>query len=211
MDRLAGWVMDRNVRSLRRSSRRVSLIVGVSVCVMACGSNAPEPIVDPGGPFHTLVPGDRTISALNPADVQVLCADLVDAHRSFLSEAVIAEESCRETADAVGRLAMSQGSDYQTACRTYYDDCEAMVAGRSTDWPCPLPASDCHATVLALSACLNQIAAATPVSSCIRSALCDLTAGLQPPPKTADLPPAPACGVLDRDCPVLLTTYLCGN
>ena len=63
-------------------------------------------------------------------------------------------------ADAVGRMAMSQGSDYQTACRTYYDDCEARAATGSPRWPCPLPASDCHATVLALSACLNQIAAA---------------------------------------------------
>jgi hypothetical protein len=193
--------------------RRVSLIVGVSVWVMACGSDAPKPIVDPGGPFHTLVPGDRTIAALNPAEVQVLCADLSTAHKSFLTEAVVAEETCRETADAVGRVAMSQAGDYQAACRANYDACEAMVATSRPDWSCPLPASDCHATVLALSACLNQIAAATPLSLCVRTPLCDLTAPDPPPlPKFSDLPPAPACDVLNRACPVsgLLSAYVCG-
>jgi hypothetical protein len=189
------------------------MIVGVAVCLTACGSDHQEPIVDPGGPFQTLVPGDRTISTLNPAEIQVLCADLADAHETFLREAVASEESCRETADAAGRLAMSQGGDYQTACRASYDRCESMVATRSSDWSCPLPASGCHATVLALSACLNQVAAATPVSLCVRLPLCDLNAP-DPArlPKESDLPPAQACAVLNRDCPVtgLLAGYLCG-
>src|SRR5436190_11539448 len=116
--------------------RGASLLVGISVCVMACGSDGPEPIVDPGGPFHTLVPGDETISALNPAEVQVLCADLVDAHKSFLDDAVAAEESCRLTADSAGRTAVLQGGDYQTACRATYDDCKAMVATSSPNWSC---------------------------------------------------------------------------
>src|SRR3954465_13505344 len=78
-----------------------------------------------------------------------------------------------------------------------------MVATRSSDWSCPLLASGCRATVLALSACLNQVAAATPVSLCVRLPLCDRDAP-DPPPlrKKSDLPPAPACAVLNGDCPV---------
>jgi hypothetical protein len=190
--------------------RSFSLIAGLCTGATACGSHDPPPIVDPGGPFHTLVPGDKTISALNPAEVQVLCADLVNAHESFLYEAIAGEESCRETSDAAGRMAVSQGGDYQTACQSYYDDCKANLTS-SPSWFCPLPASDCRTTVLALSACLNEVAAATPVSSCVGTPLCDLTAPRQPPPKTADLPPTPACAVLNQNCPSLPMGSLCGN
>jgi hypothetical protein len=192
----------------------VSLLVGVAVSLMACGSDhqdRPDPIVDPGGPFHTAVPGDRTISTLDPAEAQVLCADLVDAHRTFLDEAVVLEQICREEADAVGRQTVSQGGDYQTACQARYDGCKTNLATSSL-WSCPLPASNCNATVLELSACLNEIAAATPLSLCVRVPLCDLAAPDPPPlPRTADLPPLPACVAFNGDCPVsgLTAGYLC--
>jgi hypothetical protein len=184
---------------------------------MACGSDnqdqdAQAPIVDPGGPFHTVIPGDRMISTLDPADTQVLCADLVDAHRSFLDDAVVLEQICREEADSVGKQTAAQGGDYQTACQARYDGCKANLATASISWSCPLPASACQATVLELSACLNQIAAATPLSLCARVPLCDVTEPDPPPlPKTSDLPPLPACVALNRDCPVsgLSAGYLC--
>jgi hypothetical protein len=182
---------------------------------MACGSDPqkqPDPIVDPGGPFHTAVPGDRTISTLDPADAQVLCADLADAHRTFLEDAVVLEQICREEADSVGRQTMSQGGDYQTACQARYDGCKANLATASLSWSCPLPAANCNATVLELSACLNEIAAATPVSVCVRVSLCDLAEPDPPPlPKASDLPPLPACVALNKDCPVsgLIAGYLC--
>jgi len=193
----------------------VSFIVGVAVSVMACGSDPqkqPDPIVDPGGPFHTAVPADRTISTLDAAEAQALCADLADAHRTFLEDAVVFDQTCRVDADAVGRQTMSQGGDYQTACQARYDGCKTNLATAPLSWSCPLPASNCQATVLELSACLNEIAAATPLSLCVRVPLCDLAAPDPPPlPRTSDLPPLPACVALNHDCPVsgLTAGYLC--
>jgi hypothetical protein len=159
-----------------------------------------------------VVPSDRTISTLDPADAQVLCADLVDAHRTFLEDAVVLEQTCRVDADAVGRQTASQGGDYQTACQARYDGCKMNLSMASFGWSCPLPASNCNATVLELSACLNEIAAATPLSVCVRVPLCDLAAPDPPPlPKTSDLPPLPACVAFNHDCPVsgLIAGYLC--
>jgi len=193
----------------------VALLVGVAVSLMACGSDPqeqPDPIVDPGGPFHTAIPGDRTISTLDPAEAQALCADLADAHRTFLDNAVVLELICREEADTVGKQTMSDGGDYQTACQARYDGCKVNLATSPLSWSCPLPAANCNATVLELSACLNEIAAATPLSLCVREPLCDLAPPDPPPlPKASDLPPLPACVALNKDCPVsgLRAGYLC--
>jgi hypothetical protein len=61
----------------------------------------------PGRPVPHGGSGDRTISTLDAAEAQALCADLADAHRTFLEDAVVLDQTCRVDADAVGRQTMS--------------------------------------------------------------------------------------------------------
>src|SRR6185503_13194019 len=99
-----------------------------------CGSSAPQPIVDPGGPFHTDVPAGKRIGALDASEVASLCADLRAAHQTFLEEAVGVEVSCRVGAIDAANFAARNGGDFQTSCRASYDNCEAQAAASPPRW-----------------------------------------------------------------------------
>ena len=108
------------------------------------------------------------------------------------------------------------GNDYQRACQSAYDTCTANLRTFSSSlFACPLPAQGCGASVELLSACVNEIAAADPISLCTGTGGCgvasDVGATLPTPPKLASLPPTPACARLTQECPTVYFIYPCGE
>jgi hypothetical protein len=200
----------------RRAHRFAPLLCALGLVGAAgCGSAAPQPIVDPGGPFHTDVPTGKRIGALDASEAASLCADLLTAHQTFLTEAVAVELGCRVGAIDAANFAARNGDDFQTSCRAYYDNCEAQTAASAPRWTCPLPLPSCSVSVLTLSACINEIAAATPFSVCVNYPTCD---GLEPGevtpgpiPTLSALPDAPGCKALNLACPQLAHGYTCGH
>lgn len=185
----------------------VALLLIAAGATGGCPRDAPPPIPDPGGPFHTNVAANKSLSSLTDGEVQDLCTAILIADQSFLLEAITSEEVCR--GDSVYRT--DAGAGFLTACQTAYDNCKGDLAS-SHAIGCPLPAPGCNATVELVSACLNELAATNPVSTCVGLPTCEQAAN---PPFDAgtrdlsNLPPRPACDRLGQECPDLSFGYPC--
>jgi hypothetical protein len=204
-----------------------------------CGSSVQTPIPDPGGPFHTNVAGNRTLGSLTVDEVAQLCNDLQSADRAFLTTAAVYQETCLEfgyeaafavdagTApiDSGGPEAADAGTGpvdggspdanvYQRVCQREYDHCLSQQTG-SVGLSCPLPVPGCSATVELASACLNEIAAADPISLCTGNQGCGAASAIEPvlptPPKIADLPSTPACDRLQKECSTVFFPFPCAS
>ena len=168
-----------------------SLVALVVLVAGGCGSSALAPIPDPGGPFHTNVAADKTLGSLTAEETLELCNDLESADSAFLLTAAVSQEVCLQNGYAAASLvdagtgsvdsgaadaadagtgqvdsAAANGNVYQRACQNEYNSCLADLMSSPDLFACPLPASGCSATVELLSACLNEIAAADPISLC---------------------------------------------
>ena len=198
------------------------LVPILSVGFGACGSTPLAPIPDPGGPFQTSLPATATISKLTATEAQQLCSDLTAAYKTFLGGAISVESTCRifgaEAAaqPADGGTFQNDGGTPQANCQAEYDNCKQELSGTPVGYFCPLPATNCNATVEILSSCLNEIAAGEPIEMCIGLPTCDMitpgeTVTQTPPPKMSDLPPLPACLRLYQQCPPMDFFYPCGS
>lgn len=168
----------------------------------------------------TSVDGDHL--QVSATEAQQLCSDLTAAYKTFLGGTVGAESTCRifgaEAAaqPADGGTLQNDGGTPQANCQAAYDNCKQELSGTPVGYYCPLPATNCNATVEILSACLNEIAAGEPIEMCIGLPTCAMitpgeTVTQTPPPKASDLPPLPACLRLYQQCPPLDFIYPCGN
>jgi hypothetical protein len=200
-----------------RTPDLMSLALVLSLGAVACGSAAPAPIPDPGGPFQTAVPSTKSLSALNAGEVQQLCSDFATTDRAFLSTAVARETACRVTSTDSARHASAGGTDagtFLTLCQASYDSCQQEGTALLEAVSCPLPAAaGCNATVELLSACINEIATVNWIARCVTVLSCDMAATNESPADAAsqtpsDLPPEPACDRLAQQCP---TTTLVGD
>ncbi|HEX2660183.1 MAG TPA: hypothetical protein VHU40_17995 [Polyangia bacterium] len=189
-----------------------SLAVLTVAVTKGCDSS-PRVYSDPGGPFHTDVSATHSISLLDPAESGQLCSDLI-AFGLVSTSALDTESVCRSVAIEVAPAVT--GGDFQTNCQEIYAECKAMGSYTPV---CPLPLPDCHATVGDLRACIDEIAAATPLESCLTIPSCEQIVPGQPipyrtEPATSSLPPTPACErVRTKGCKALApwTKYLCGK
>jgi hypothetical protein len=204
----------------------------------ACGSSAPAPIPDPGGPFHTNVSANKTLGSLTSDETLELCNDLHAADGTFLVRAYATQVTCLLNGYAAASLVdagtgsvdsgtanaadagfgqvdggAANGTIYQRACQSEYDSCVATLMNGGDLFSCPLPAPGCSASVELLSACLNEVAAADPISLCTGTEGCSaasaVEAVLPTPPKSASLPPTPACARLTQECPTVYVELPC--
>ena len=212
----------------------------VLVAGVACGSPMETPIPDPGGPFHTNVSASKTLGSLTADETSELCNDLKGADSAFLLTAAVSQEVCLQNGYAAASLidagsgpvdsgaadaadpgggpvdsGAADASVYQRACQSEYNRCLADVMKSPQLFDCPLPVEGCSATVELLSACLNEIAAADPISLCTGTQGCSAAAAVETAlpasPNIASLPPTPACGRLTRECPTVSFTFPCGS
>ena len=186
----------------------VALLLIAAGATWGCSCDAPAPIPDPGGPFHTNVAANKSLSSLTDGEVQDLCTAILIADKSFLIDAITTEEVCR--GDSVSRT--DAGAEFLTACQAAYDNCKGDLASGHGALGCPLPALGCNATVDLVSACLNELAATNPVSTCVHLPTCEAAAN---PPfdggtrDLSNLPARPACDRLGQECPDVSFGYPC--
>jgi hypothetical protein len=197
------------VGALNRA-RLVALLLIAAGATWGCSRDTPAPIPDPGGPFHTYVAADKPLSALTAAETQELCAEISNAEASFLNGAVVAEETCRGF--SVGFT--DAGAGFLTACQAEYDKCKRQMAGNNGALNCPFPAPGCNAPVELVSACMNEMAATNPISTCVVQPTCEAAAASPQPvdagtPDLSSLPPMPACERLGQECPTVGFVYPC--
>jgi hypothetical protein len=218
--------------------RPAAVAFGLSaLCILhvpACGSggggatgNPDPPVIDPGGPFSTSIPAGRHLQDLNTGEQTQLCADIAMVDRAFLQTAVLNELTCRSlaidtaTGEAIdaGDAGPLSNEQLLAFCEQGYRSCTALAATEGLVRPCVLPLDPtCRSmpvTVGDLSACLNELAAAHPVETCVTSPTCSDTYGAdamtsQTRSPSLHAPNLPACTRLDRMCPPAALFFPCG-
>jgi hypothetical protein len=202
----------------RQHWRRGKLVVGVVFILGAgCGSSAPPlaPIPDPGGPFQTSVPPNRTLDALTSEQYQELCNELAAA--PYLQQGLNREWTCRvEGIEFANRTSLgigdggADGGSFLSVCQAAHDNCQQQPIFSS---PCSVPAH-CTATVELLSACVNELANTDPVATCLAIPSCAMVAatGKADPISIGPCPngPSPACTRLAQQCPGALQGFFPG-
>jgi len=182
-----------------------------AACAKKPSDDAGPPIADPRGPFEAELAPDRPLADLSVTDCAEVCGELGSAAVTFLDGAVAIDKRCAARAEELTRALDASTDDARAAhCAELYARCKVDEAQRP-GYVCPLahPPQRCTATIADLSACLNQLAAAVPVSACVTWTACGNSEGAPPQHSRPVNHDVPACVRLHRICPDLAIPYPC--